>query len=286
MEPLCDKVKDWEYGVEWNSALIMCPGCGLVSHNPPITAAQILSLYPDNYLAHSGAASSRSIYGRLKEILARRTARNIAASVPIGGRLMEIGCGKGHLLKTIASVRPDIHMLGVDIEQVEISGLPDFTFYHGQFEEVEIEPNSVDLIYCSNLIEHVPDPGVFAKKVKQSLKAGGQVLGVTPDHLSIDRYLFGRYWAGYHYPRHTFVFNHRNIVTLLREADFEGINVKGSYSFWYLSLANSFMELPGTKKRGLLFALITAAFLPLDFFINLLRCHGSMTFKARSSYRI
>lgn len=282
MIQLRSDVQDWEYGVPWNSALTICSNCGLVSQDPPVTAEQIPDLYPDNYLAHSPASASTSIYGQLKEFLARRTARKIASHVPIGGTMLEIGCGNGHLLKRIATVRPDIRFIGVDIEDTAISGLNNFTFYHGQFETVEIENNCIDLVYCSNLIEHVPDPLLFSRKIYDRLKQDGVILGVTPDHLSLDRALFGKYWAGYHYPRHTFIFNHRNIVRLLQQAGFPEVRVSGAYSFWYLSLANRFQELPGTKRRGLLFALITAAFLPLDIVINLFRCHGSMTFIARA----
>jgi hypothetical protein len=45
-------------------------------------------------------------------------------------------------------------------------------------------------------------------------------------------------------------------------------------------LANRFVELPGTKRRGLLFALTTALFLPLDVLLNLVTTHGSMSFLA------
>jgi hypothetical protein len=104
------------------------------------------------------------------------------------------------------------------------------------------------------------------------------IVGITPDHLSLDRYLFGRYWAGYHYPRHTFVFNHRNIRTVLASAGFAVVRITGAHAYWYLSLANLLVELPGTKKRGLAFGAITALFGPFDLLINLFRVHGSMTF--------
>ena len=282
MEVLVEAIRDWEYGVPWNSRLVMCVNCGLVVQQPPICPEQIAELYPDNYLAHSPASTSTSLYGRLKSLLALRSAKNIVRHVPSGGTLLEIGCGNGHLLRTISGLRPDIRLVGVDIKKVEMSDLPNFVFHHGQFENSDIPENSIDVVYCSNLIEHVPDPVLFAEKIHSSLRAGGVLIGVTPDHLSIDRYLFGRFWAGYHYPRHTFLFNHQNIRYLLTQAGFQNIEVHGSYSFWYLSLANRFVELPGTKKRGVAFALVTALFLPLDLLINLFMCHGSMTFTAVS----
>jgi ubiquinone/menaquinone biosynthesis C-methylase UbiE len=158
--------------------------------------------------------------------------------------------------------------------------LPRFKFYKGQLENIDFGGRRFDVIYCSNLLEHVPDPFVFLRKCAALLHRGGVIYGVTPDHLSLDRYMMGRYWAGYHYPRHTFVFNHSNIGPILSKCGFERVRLRGSYSFWYLSFANRLVALPGAKKRGLAFAAVTALFLPLDLLINLFRCHGSMRFVA------
>ena len=280
MDALIDDISDWEYGVEWPSRLVMCDACGLVTHEPRIQPQQIEALYPANYLAHSSASGSQSIYGRLKTMLARRSARGVAAHVPPGGACLEVGCGNGSFLKVLRHVRDDIDLAGVDISDVNITGIPRFTFYKGQLEEVDFGDAAFDIIYCSNLIEHVPDPFLFLEKCLAVLRPGGVIYGITPDHLSVDRYVFRRYWAGYHYPRHTFVFNHRNIVDILRKSGLEPVTIKGSYSFWYLSLANRFLELPGTKRRGVAFAVVSALFLPFDLAVNAFRCHGSMTFIA------
>ncbi len=278
LRPLIRSIRDYEYGVPWRSELWACARCGLVVQEPRVTAADIKKLYPSTYLAHSEGSRSRGVYGRLKSILARREARLLARHVPQNGRVVEIGCGNGQFLSVLHQVRPDITLAGVDIEDVGIADRPGFTFYQGQLEELAIAPCSFDAVYCSNLIEHVPDPLRFLRKCREILKPGGVIVGITPDHLSLDRYLFGRYWAGYHYPRHTFVFNHRNIRTILEAAGLEVVGIEGAHAYWYLSLANLALEHPGTGKRGLAFALITALFAPLDLLINRFRVHGSMTF--------
>jgi SAM-dependent methyltransferase len=281
LTPLVRDIKDYEYGVPWRSELWACGRCGLVVQQPRIAPADVSRLYPRSYLAHSGSSRARGVYGRLKNILARREAGQLARHVPQNGRIIEVGCGNGKFLSVLHDVRPDIGLAGVDIEDVGIADLPGLTFHHGQLEEVDIEPSSFDAVYCSNLVEHVPDPLAFLTKCRKILKPGGVIVGITPDHLSLDRYIFGRYWAGYHYPRHTFVFDHRNIRTVLENAGFEVVGIKGSHAYWYLSLANLMLELPGTRKRGLAFAAITVLFAPLDLLINCFRAHGSMAFVGR-----
>jgi SAM-dependent methyltransferase len=281
LAPLVRDIEDYEYGVAWQSELWACARCGLVMQEPRIAAADVPKLYPSTYLAHSGGSRARGVYGRLKGILARREARLLARHVPPYGRIVEVGCGNGRFLSVLHEVRPDIGLAGVDIEDVGIADLPGFTFYHGQLEEVEIAPSSFDAVYCSNLIEHVPDPLAFLQTCREVLRPGGVIVGITPDHLSLDRYVFGRYWAGYHYPRHTFIFDHRNIRPMLAKAGFEVARITGSHAYWYLSLANLLLERPGTRKRGLAFAAITGLFAPLDLLINRFRVHGSMTFIGR-----
>lgn len=275
-----DRIEDWEYGVAWRSRLVMCRRCGLVTQDPPVRADEIERLYPRDYMAHTPASRSRSVYGRLKEVLGRRSARVVARHVPAGGSCLEVGCGNGAFLALLGEARPDVELAGVDIVDLGVA-LPRFTFYRGQLEEIDFRGRRFDAVYCSNLIEHVPDPFVFLRKCAALLRPGGVIHGVTPDHLSLDRYLMGRYWAGYHYPRHTFIFNHRNLGEILAKAGFDGVRIRGSYSFWYLSFANRLVEHPGRRKRGFLFAAVTALFLPLDLAINLFRCHGSMRFVAR-----
>jgi SAM-dependent methyltransferase len=277
---LVERIEDWEYGVPWGSRLVMCRQCGLVTQDPPVRAEEIERLYPPGYTAHTPASRSRSIYGAVKGLLGSAAARAVARYIPAGGSCLEVGCGNGAFLARLAEARPDVELAGVDIVDLGVA-LPRFTFYLGQLEAIDFGARRFDLVYCSNLIEHVPDPFVFLRKCAALLRPGGVLYGVTPDHLSLDRYLFGRYWAGYHYPRHTFVFNHRNLHQVFSRSGFDHASVRGSHGFWYLSLANRFVERPGAKKRGLLFAAVSALFFPLDLLINLFRCHGSLTFVAQ-----
>jgi len=281
MKPHQTGIKDWEYGVPWNSELVKCPGCGLVAHQPAIRADQIDSLYPGNYLAHSSASRKRGIYGYLKSVFGNLSALVVAKYLPRSGTCLEVGCGNGQFLKILAALRDDIRVIGVDVKDTKIEDVPRFTFHHGQLEELSLPSGCTDVVYCSNLIEHVCNPLIFLNECHRILKPHGIIYGVTPDHLSLDRYIFGKYWGGYHYPRHTFVFDHDNIIRILKKAGFMEPTVRGGYSFWYTSFANRLFKLPGTKSRGFAFAAITAVFAPVDYLINVFQCHGSMTFVAR-----
>jgi len=273
-------IEDYEYQVPWSSDLVICDGCGLVTHDPPITAEDVPTLYPDDYHAFGGGSEGRGLYWKLRRALAGFTLRKVLPRIPRGGSLLEVGCGNGSFLRLVSDARPDIKLHGVDIVDTGIEGIPNFTFHQGQLEAIEMPEGEMDVVYFNNLIEHVPDPVVFLRKCHTLLRPGGRVWGNTPDHLSLDRMLFGKYWAGYHYPRHTFLFSHENMGQVLEKAGLVDPEVRGSYAFWSLSLRNRLMDRPGPKRRGLGHAFITIGMLPIDLLINVFRCHGAMTFTA------
>lgn len=161
LEAFTDRVRDWEYGVDWSSSLVRCVSCALVTHSPPVKASDIAGLYPDNYLAHSAASGGGGVYGWLKQRLADRSTKAIDRYLPGGATMLEVGSGNGHFLAQVARQRPDVQLIGVDISDPGHLDIPNYRFLHGQLHEVELEPGSIDLIYCSNLIEHVADPIEF-----------------------------------------------------------------------------------------------------------------------------
>jgi len=278
-----ESIKDYEYGVDYDTKIMICDNCALITQSKMFSAGDIPELYPDNYLAHSDASGKKdSIYGRLKNILANSTIRSIANLIPNNGCLVEIGCGNCHLLEKLALLRPDVRLIGIDIVDIEPEKkmIPNFTFLHGQFEAFSFTDIDVNLFYFSNLIEHVPDPYLFLSKCLRSLGKNGCIMGITPNHNSLDRVILGKYWAGYHYPRHINVFNHKNIKLCLEKIGFQKIEISGGYSFWYISLRNYIFGRGGDWNRGIMFAVITGLFLPLDKFLNLFWPHGSMTFRA------
>lgn len=277
---LWEEIRDFEYDVPWKSRLVQCPSCGLIQQDPKVEADKIHQLYPSDYLAVGDSSRSRGgVYGKLKAILAGKAVRSISSSLPHAGTFVEVGCGNGHLMESLSRHRPDVTCIGVDIKEAQNLAREKFTFIRGQFEDCDIAPSSADLIYFSNLLEHVADPKRFLRRCFEALKPGGRIQGVTPSTDSVDRRLFGRRWGGYHYPRHTFLYNRDNLRALMRQCGFDDPRARGGYSFWYVSLANLLCPGHGRKKRGLMFAAVSAAALPVDKVINLFRCHGSMTFE-------
>jgi len=84
-----------------------------------------------------------------------------------------------------------------------------------------------DLILMSQVIEHVRYPRDVLARILRILKPGGVISIETPDIDAWDFRVFGnRYWAGYHIPRHFFIFDKSNFSELAVGVGYEVIATK------------------------------------------------------------
>jgi SAM-dependent methyltransferase len=98
-------------------------------------------------------------------------------------RVLDLGCGAGRFLVAVRDAGAD--PVGVEIaeaaaERARATGIqvrlvePDGTlpFGHGEF----------DLVWCSEVLEHIPDVGAMLFEVRRVLKRGGRLLLTVPYH--------------------------------------------------------------------------------------------------------
>ncbi len=83
-------------------------------------------------------------------------------------KVLDIGCGDGHLLNLYRDHHGDkVETHGVDfnLEAVVLASAAGHLTYNGRFEDAKIGDNQFDLVVASHVIEHVSDPVYFAEKV-------------------------------------------------------------------------------------------------------------------------
>ncbi|MCB2077311.1 MAG: class I SAM-dependent methyltransferase [Novosphingobium sp.] len=280
LAPVFSDIADYEYGIGRKATYHQCSACGFVMQLPRVPASEIPALYPEDYQTY--AKPGKSLFGAMKAWLVRNDAKRVAELATTNApRILEIGCGNGALLEAVLDVRPGAYACGVDIADVGLSSHDRIDFRLGQLEEVDLPPGSFDVIYCSNLIEHVADPIAFMVRAQAMLKPGGHFVIVTPNHRSLDRLVFGKRWGGYHFPRHLMLFDDRNLRKALQANGFEVERISGGHAWWAISFRNCLYAESARRKRGLVFVAISLAFAPLDLLLNVIRRHGSMTAVAR-----
>lgn len=100
-----------------------------------------------------------------------------------GGRLLEMGCGLGHLLGLL---QDDFDCVGIDlidysIEQTKINA-PKAAAYQMSADDLnEFESGSFSVVVALHLVEHLPDPAKTIREVSRILEPGGLWLFATPN---------------------------------------------------------------------------------------------------------
>jgi 2-polyprenyl-3-methyl-5-hydroxy-6-metoxy-1,4-benzoquinol methylase len=99
-----------------------------------------------------------------------------------GGKLLELGCGLGHLLGLL---QDDFQCVGVDlidysVEQTRINA-PKAEAYQMDVEAItQFEAGAFSAVVALHLVEHLPNPQQTIQDVNRLLKKGGLWFFVTP----------------------------------------------------------------------------------------------------------
>lgn len=99
-------------------------------------------------------------------------------------RILDLGCGQGHITEQIRKAIPTSAVSGLDysISAIEYahSHFPEISFAVGDAYASPYAPVQFHVVVCNNLWEHVPDPLTLLQRIKSLLVPGGFLLISTP----------------------------------------------------------------------------------------------------------
>jgi 2-polyprenyl-3-methyl-5-hydroxy-6-metoxy-1,4-benzoquinol methylase len=130
--------------------------------------------YHDRILTRERPNSQRN-RKRLRQLLLQKT----------GGRLLEIGCGKGGFL-SLAEQHFDVE--GMDISQSVINRIKPHFGSRVNVYNIEQQPlpsGEFDVVAVFNVLEHLRQPGQVVDKLFRSLANGGILFGSVPNNFGL-----------------------------------------------------------------------------------------------------
>ena len=120
--------------------------------------------------------------------LARRASRSAYAAaldrqLPIGARVLEIGCGTGQLGAFLSMGGRAV--VGVDFSRASLQlgakfcrsqDLRDFQLLRADLFKLPLKPGSFDLVVCKGVLHHTSDPRLGLEKISQLVRPGGHLI--------------------------------------------------------------------------------------------------------------
>jgi SAM-dependent methyltransferase len=195
--------------------LLECKKCGIVRLFPQPDEGELASLYDKTYYGEdrkkflspieSGVAALNFLkWKKLKSLLSK------------GGRLLDIGCGRGTLLKlaresgfeAYGTERPS--PVGHEVPGVLYKSLQDCNFPDNYFQ----------LVVLWHVLEHLPNPAATLQEIFRVLKPGGWLSVAVPNYGGAQATAAGPHWFHLDLPRHFWHFRRSSLEALLMSNGF------------------------------------------------------------------
>jgi SAM-dependent methyltransferase len=102
-------------------------------------------------------------------------------------KILDLGCGYGGY--ALALQRRGAEVVGVDLDPHQ--GLTGIPLVSADAARLPFQPEAFDLVVCSSLIEHLPEPPALLREIFRVLRPGGKVYLSFPPFYS--------YWGGHQF---------------------------------------------------------------------------------------
>ena len=105
----------------------------------------------------------------------------IAAHLTGGTRVLDLGCGRGGVVEQFPNTLDRWVGIDPDFRSLQEHRLSAFRRLCGKAERLPFPAASFDLVCCSWVLEHLPDPARALREVARVLAPGGRFVFLTPN---------------------------------------------------------------------------------------------------------
>ena len=217
--PICESHDHTLFAQKETLIVVTCQGCGFIFLAPLPQPDDSVALYDDAY-----SGTTEGYFAKVEKKMrrsrgrARRLRRLTNGTAP---RLLDVGASGGFMVQAAREVGFDAQGLELDPKSVAFARAryPGNDFFHGTIENyLETYPHAAsafDVIYCAEVIEHVPDVNNFVAAIAQVMKPDGRLYLTTPDIGHWRRPKNIAQWDAFDPPAHCLYFDRASLRRLL-----------------------------------------------------------------------
>lgn len=200
--------------------LIECPDCGLAWMAPMPSPEEIGTFYPPQYYGSNGEKFRGLIEGAIRLVGARRL-RFLTSRLPRGAAVLDVGCGRGVLLRDLANRGYRVYRTERAPEAARGADPRAEIRFGDTLADVKFDANLFDQIIIWHVFEHLSNPRETLAEVYRILKPGGNVIIAVPNYSSWQARWSGAAWFHLDAPRHLFHFSTQAMSRLLTDSGFQ-----------------------------------------------------------------
>jgi SAM-dependent methyltransferase len=155
-----------------------------------------------------------------------------------GERVLDLGCGAGRFVAALREAGVDVvgvELAGAALERARANAPGADLRLVADDGSLPLEHASIDLVWCSEVLEHVPDTAHLLLEVRRVLRPGGRLLVTVPDHRRLRTALIALMRFEAHFDplgQHVRFYTRRSLAATLEHAGFEDVRVRPGLTAW------------------------------------------------------
>lgn len=205
--------------------VVRCGGCGAAWLEG--VADDLAGFYETNaYREEVDGSADTEKYFALHDVEQIRNLSVVGTGSLRGRTIADVGCGAGSFLDSVRGVAGECVAVEPSAAFRETLVARGYATYPYAAEAAREKAGSVDLAVSFSVIEHIEDPLVFLRDIRNLLRKGGTLVVSTPntDDVLLEA-LPDSYPAFYFRKAHIWYFNHASLAGLLEAAGFGDVEI-------------------------------------------------------------
>jgi 2-polyprenyl-3-methyl-5-hydroxy-6-metoxy-1,4-benzoquinol methylase len=142
------------------------------------------------------------------------------------GIILDIGCGNGNRMKLLKSIGWNVEGIDFDENAVKVAKNEGLNVKLGSLYEGAYPDNYFYAVSVIQVIEHITDIKDFLNECYRIMRPDSLITIITPNFLSLGRYLYKENWRGLEPPRHLQIFSIPALKNIISKTNFKIKTIK------------------------------------------------------------